>query len=392
MKQLHFIIISLLFFIGCQCNQQAQRAEPANIELRFDNCASEKIVVERVSPDNIIRIDSIILDKNGNGLLRLFPETDDFVLLRFPNDDFIPLVISKNTALKVAADCHNIGATFTIEGSVESEELTTYFRRLFRDMEVSDSLGQRLRMYKETPHFLAVQNEVMGQYKILYDQHKQFAYALVSATPDNMANLLIINQRLGNQRVFNIQTDTTVYFLMDKNLFCRLPDNPHVIKFHEEVSAYKQELAAKQLAAQRLTPGNKAPDFSLPDISGKWVTLSDFHHKTVLLSFWASWEKGTPNNLEMLKIMYDDYKGKGVEFIAVSMDKDETTWKESVKKQPVKWINISDLKSSASPLIQLYNLPEKLPVYYLIGRDGIILAQHPSMMEIDALLKQAVYY
>jgi alkyl hydroperoxide reductase subunit AhpC len=84
--------------------------------------------------------------------------------------------------------------------------------------------------------------------------------------------------------------------------------------------------------------------------------------------------------------MYDDYKGKGVEFIAVSMDQDETTWKEAVKKQRVKWLNVSDLKSSSSPLIQLYNLPDKLPVYFLIGHDGIILAQYPSMMEIDSIL------
>ena len=381
-----FAILLLLFCGGCECNKQARRAEPANIELRFDNCASEKIVVERILPDDIVKIDSVTLDKNGNGLLRLLPETDDFVLLRFPNNDFIPLVISKNVTLKVTADCGNIGATFTVEGSVEAEELTTYFRRLFRDMEVSDSLGQRLRMYKETPRFFAVQNEVMEQYDRLYANHKQFAYSLVSANPDNMSNLLIINQRIGNQRVFNIQNDTAVYFLIDRNLFGRLPNNPHVVKFHEEVVAHKQEFAAKQLAAQRLASGNKAPDFSLPDVSGKWITLSDFHHKTVLLSFWASWEKGTANNLEMLKIMYDDYKEKGVEFIAISMDKDETAWKESVKKQRVKWLNVSDLKSSTSPLIQLYNLPERLPVYYLIGQDGIILAQHPSMMEIDKLL------
>ena len=389
MTKRYIYFFSTLFILccsGCQCNQQARQAEPANIELRFGNCASEKIVVERISPDNIVRIDSTLLDKEGNGLLRLLPETDEFILLRFPNNDFIPLIISKNTNFKVTADCRNIGQTFNIEGSAESEELTTYFRRLFYDMQVSDSLGERLRMYKETSQFLAVQNEVMTQYDMLYAQHKQFAYALVNASPDNLANLLIINQHIGNQRVFNMKTDTAVYFLIDRNLFGRLPDNPHVVKFHEEVSAYKQELAVKQLAAQRLAPGNKAPDFSLSDVSGKWMTLSDFQGKTVLLSFWASWEKGTSSNLEMLKIMYDDYKSKGVEFIAVSMDKDETAWKESVKKQRVKWLNVSDLKSSASPLIQLYNLPEKLPVYYLIGRDGVILAQQPSMMEIDSIL------
>jgi peroxiredoxin len=381
-----FAIVFILFCGGCRCNHQERQAEPANIELRFDNCASEKIVVERVSPDDIVKMDSIVLDKNGNGLLRLFPETDEFVLLRFPNNDFIPLVISKNSVLKVTADGQNIGQTFNVEGSAEVEELTMYFRRLFRDMEVSDSLGQRLRIYKETPHFLAVQQDVMTQYDMLYAQHKQFAFSLVNDYPDNLANLLIINQRIGNQRVFNMQTDTALYFLIDRNLFSRFSDNPHVIKFHEDVSTYRQELAIKQLAIQRLAVGNKAPNFSLPGISGKWVSLSDFQDKTVLLSFWASWEKGTSNNLEMLKTMYDDYKEKGVEFIAVSMDKDETMWRDIVKKQRVKWVNVSDLKSAASPLIQLYNLPEKLPVYYLIGKDGIILAQYPSMAEVDEVL------
>ncbi|MCL2042088.1 MAG: TlpA family protein disulfide reductase [Bacteroidales bacterium] len=381
-----FVIIFAFFYGGCQCNSQAHQAEPANLELRFDNCASEKIIVERITPDDIIKTDSITLDKNGNGLLRLFPETEEFVLLRFPSNDFIPLVISKNTLFKVTADCHNIGQTFNIEGNTEAEALTVYFRRLFRDMAVSDSLGERLRMYKETSQFSAVQQEVMTQYELLYAQHKQFAFSLLDAAPDNLANLLILNQNIGNQRVFEMQTDTSLYFLIDRSLFGRFPENPHVVKFHEEVSTHKQELAIKQLAAQRLAPGNKAPDFSLPDISGRWLSLSDFQDKTVLLSFWASWENGTPNNLEMLKIMYDDYKDKGVEFIAVSMDNDETIWKNIVRQQKTKWLNVSDLKSSASPLIQLYNLPEKLPVYYLIGKDGVILAQYPSMMEIDEIL------
>ena len=381
-------MILILLCSECQCNRQTRKAEISNIEIIFNNCASEKIVVERILPDDIIKTDSIVLDKNGNGLLRLLPETDEFILLRFANNEFIPLVISKNTNFKVTADCHHLGQTFNVEGNAEAEELTTYFRRLFHDINASDSLGERLRMYKETPQFLSVQNEVMTQYENLYAHHKQFALSLINTYPDNLANLLIINQRIGNQRVFNTQNDTATYFLIDKNLFNRLPDNLHVIRFHEEVAACKQEFAVKQLATQRLAAGNKAPDFSLPDITGKWISLSDFQNKTVLLSFWASWEKGTPNNLEMLKIMYDDYKEKGVEFIAVSMDKDESVWKETVKKQRVKWLNVSDLKSSASPLIQLYNLPEKLPVYYLIGKESIILAQYPTMMEIDEMLNQ----
>ena len=35
--------------------------------------------------------------------------------------------------------------------------------------------------------------------------------------------------------------------------------------------------------------GDPAPDFTLPDLQGNPVTLSDFRGKTVIIDFWATW-------------------------------------------------------------------------------------------------------
>ena len=50
--------------------------------------------------------------------------------------------------------------------------------------------------------------------------------------------------------------------------------------------------AAPDFAAmdiQRYDPPKPAPEFSLPDLDGRPVKLSDFRAKVVLLFYWATW-------------------------------------------------------------------------------------------------------
>ncbi|MFQ5960741.1 MAG: peroxiredoxin family protein [Candidatus Methylomirabilales bacterium] len=83
--------------------------------------------------------------------------------------------------------------------------------------------------------------------------------------------------------------------------------------------ACQQEPAseAKPVAVEESTV---VPDFTLPDLNGKQVSLSEYKGKVVLLNFWATW--CPPCRLEMPTIedAYQQYKDQGFHVVAVSVD------------------------------------------------------------------------
>jgi peroxiredoxin len=65
-----------------------------------------------------------------------------------------------------------------------------------------------------------------------------------------------------------------------------------------------------------------APDFSLPDINGTTVKLSDFKGKVVVLNFWATWcapcRKEIPDFIEM----QNQYGKDGLQFVGIAIDQE----------------------------------------------------------------------
>ena len=67
----------------------------------------------------------------------------------------------------------------------------------------------------------------------------------------------------------------------------------------------------------------------------KNVSLSSFKGKNVLLDFWGSWCGICRSKFPEYIKLYEKYKAKGFEIVAVSFDSNEDKWKYAVKKKSI---------------------------------------------------------
>lgn len=153
-------------------------------------------------------------------------------------------------------------------------------------------------------------------------------------------------------------------------------------------SETRNKIIKKYEEAKQKQLTGKAPDFTLPDIKGKKVKLSDYEGKYLLIDFWASWCKPCRMKIKELKKEYDRLQKLGVEVIAISCDQKKEDWLKAVEEDQPAWKQLLvDKEINGSDTADDYKV-EFLPTLYLISPDGIVLDTNPGMEEIENIIKQ----
>lgn len=140
-----------------------------------------------------------------------------------------------------------------------------------------------------------------------------------------------------------------------------------------------------------IMPGDKAPDFKLPDLTGKTIKLSDYKGRLVLLNIWATWCGPCRAEIPDIDALYREYKDKGVAVLGVCSEED---------------IDPDDLAEAAEELGATYPIligtskvdkdyiskSGSIPETYIIGPDGRVLDFILGRTEYETLDKKIRKY
>jgi peroxiredoxin len=155
------------------------------------------------------------------------------------------------------------------------------------------------------------------------------------------------------------------------------------VKVHGSLAGYdnavQQAKAAEQTQSLKSGLNKPAPDFSLRDINGATVKLSDLRGKVVVLGFWASWNGASRALFPHLQKVFEAYQYyRTVAFLAINTSEDATgAARDSLVKKLMTGLkcSIPVVGDEGSVLAEKYEM-EGIPTMYVIDRNGKIQFKH----------------
>ena len=123
-------------------------------------------------------------------------------------------------------------------------------------------------------------------------------------------------------------------------------------------------------AVEQVKINTPAPDFSLPDLGGKEISLSSLKGKVVLLSFWSIYCQPCRQEMPMMDSLYQKYRSEGLDVVGVNIDRDPlVSIQNFVKENRLSFPILLDREKRTMKTYRAHFLPST----FLIDRSGIIV-------------------
>ena len=134
-------------------------------------------------------------------------------------------------------------------------------------------------------------------------------------------------------------------------------------------------------APQQLAAGMQALDFTLKDLAGDSVSLSDFQGKKVMLNFWADWCGYCRAEIPFMNKLYGELKEEGFEIVAVNLGGEAAKIAAFAKEFKMEFPVLLDSQNEVASAYQVRSIPMSL----FLDEEGVIEAIHIGGLSEEAL-------
>jgi thiol-disulfide isomerase/thioredoxin len=129
--------------------------------------------------------------------------------------------------------------------------------------------------------------------------------------------------------------------------------------------------------------GNPARDFAFDTKDRGRIKLTDVESPITILYFWDSTCGHCKKETPRLKQFYEEYKDKGVEVVAITLENEFTSWNKYIDENELTWINGYESNFERPNFLWYYYIPTT-PKKLVLDKDKKIIAKN---LDVETTLR-----
>jgi thiol-disulfide isomerase/thioredoxin len=311
------------------------------IEGQLKNKPKNLIMLTEMQNQQLVFVDSVRTDESGNFKIKGDLKHPLLCQLQWGPEASVVVVLKNKAKLKLEIDPANPNA-YKVSGDEiaptlaikELIDLNIVYQNQFTNLENSARL-----IDQQAPD---------AQMQVIALQNKY--YALIAQRNTDIRN-----------KAMSAENSLVPYFVVAMQMLNET--DLELIKRAKEVteafapsSSYTSYLVSLYESERQLGIGAEAPLFTMNQVDGKPLKLSDLRGKVVLLDFWASWcgpcRRENPNVVRM----YEKFKDQGFEILGISLDDNKDRWVGAIATDKLTWRHVSELKGWGGTVNRMYQV------------------------------------
>ena len=107
--------------------------------------------------------------------------------------------------------------------------------------------------------------------------------------------------------------------------------------FKEDVQKSKLGEQIRTYLINRPDPNKPYPNLYLLNSANQRHNIIDTNSKLTMLVFWASWCGPCRMEIPVLKEIQNQYKGRGLNLVSISMDENKDNWEKALRQEKMTW-------------------------------------------------------